>query len=282
MELPRARAALPRLIWLDAAGSTNHLLRERVAAEPSLPHGTVLATADQTAGRGRLGREWQTPSGTALASSFLLRGLSIEGGPQSLGIGWLPLLAGSAVAAAVRAELPSSRIAVKWPNDVHVFDLAQDPAERGGIGRKVCGILCELLPGVVDGRGDVIVGAGINLLIPRSALPTTQATSLLVEGGLDAQSVAEPAGAALLDRVLAAVGVELLQLVRLAQTDPAEARARVFADSATLGAQVRVHLPGGDVVSGTAQSLAADGSLVLARAGGETLTVSAGDVEHLR
>ena len=68
----------------------------------------------------------------------------------------------------------------------------------------------------------------------------------------------------------------------LAQSDADAARARVIADSATLGARVRVHLPGGELVEGLARSLAADGSLVVEREGREPLTVSAGDVEHLR
>ncbi len=284
MELPRSRAALPEVIWLEEAPSTNQSLRELRAARPDAPHGTAIATATQTAGRGRLGREWATPSGTALAVSFLIRDVSIEGTAGALGVGWLPLLAGSAVAAAVRVELPGARVAVKWPNDVHVFDLGQDSAERGGIGRKICGILCELLPGFVDGAGDAIVGAGVNLLISRDALPTERATSLAAEGapGAVAATVDDPAGAELLDRVLAAAGTELLRLARLAQTDADAARARVIADSATLGAHVRAHLPGGEVVQGLARALAADGSLIVEREEREPLTVSAGDVEHLR
>ena len=68
MDLPLARAAAPALEVVDSIGSTNAELaaRERVAAQP---HGTVLATLDQTAGRGRLGRDWVAPAGAVHSRS---------------------------------------------------------------------------------------------------------------------------------------------------------------------------------------------------------------------
>lgn len=273
MELTKTRRIVPRAIWMDTAPSTNAELRARASIE-HLPHGTLLATADQTAGRGRLAREWITPPGTALAVSVLVRDFAATRLPPS----WLPLLAGSAVASALQPLFPAGvRAGVKWPNDVHVRD--EEDAEAGRVGLKLCGVLCEMLP-----DGSVIVGMGINLLVPEWELPTDRATSVLVAGGDvgAAETVADPLGEALADRVLADVAAELLRLTALAASRPESARAIVLRHSLTLGSDVRVHLPGGELVDGRARGLADDGSLEVDLPTGGRLTVSAGDVEHLR
>ncbi|MFC7766966.1 biotin--[acetyl-CoA-carboxylase] ligase [Leucobacter soli] len=260
MKLPRTRELLPRVDWLESIGSTNAALRELLEREGSaLPHGALLATADQTAGRGRQGRDWTTPPGTALAMSILVRGTGAGAGagaggvrsvggataPDALSASWLPLLAGSAVVAALQPFFgPGHRVGTKWPNDVHVRDEAD--AEAGRPGSKLCGILCELVP---IGGGEppaVIVGAGINLLIPEWELPSERATSLLAADAEvpEIATLDEPGGPELADRVLSAVAGELLHLVELARTDPGAARTRVLRHSLTLGTEVRVHLPG--------------------------------------
>ncbi len=290
MELRRTRELLPEVIWRESSPSTNAELRALAtgAGGGALPHGTLLATSDQTAGRGRLDRGWVTPPDTAIAASLLIR--SFEG----LGIGWLPLITGSAVTAALQPFFGEGlRVGVKWPNDVHVRD--EDDAIAGRPGKKLCGILCEMLP-----DGVVVVGTGINLLIPECELPTERATSLLAAGadvtagadlsaGADGRggagadpTLADEVGRDLADRVLAAYAAELLRLIALAASDPDTARARVARHSLTLGTEVRVHLPGGEVVDGRARRLAEDGSLVVDLPTGGVLTVSAGDVEHLR
>ena len=266
MTFPLSRAESPNLIWVPESASTNAELRERHAREP-LPAGTVLATAKQPAGRGRLGRAWEFPEGTAIASSVLVSGRGLG----ELGIGWTPLLAGSALARAIRPELPDAEVRVKWPNDVMVD------------GKKVSGILCELLP-----DGSVIVGAGINLFLRGEELPTERATSLLVAGGAGDAPSAEPLrvetgpGQAIADRILARYLAELSDLLG-GQRSAETLRGIVADDSWTLGSEVRVLLPGGGEERGRALRLAADGSLVLERADGSgLLTVAAGDVEHLR
>jgi len=259
--------------------STNVELRELAAREPGLPSGTLLATTDQTAGRGRLGRGWVTPPGTAVAASLLVRGDTIREVSAGLGPGWVPLIAGSAVTDALQARFGTDsglRVGVKWPNDVHVRD--EDDAIAGRPGRKLCGILCEMLP-----DGSVIVGTGINLLIPEWELPTERATSVLAAGGDvgGAESLEDPAGRELADEVLAAVTGGMLRLVERAAEDPGAVRARVLRHSLTVGTEVRVHLADREV-DGRARTLAADGSLVVDLPTGGDLTVSAGDVEHLR
>lgn len=286
MELPRTRELLPRVMWRESSPSTNAELRELAAAlhdgavggsAPELPHGTLLATADQTAGRGRLGRGWVMPSGTAIAASLLVRGFG-QDGRGGLGPGWLPLMAGAAMTTALQPYFGDGlRVGLKWPNDVHVRDEADAIAGRPGL--KLVGILCEML---VD--GSIIVGTGVNLLLTEAELPTERATSLLAAGAdVDgALTLADAAGQRLADDVLADYAAELLRLIALASTNSEAVRIRVARTSLTLGTEVRVHLPGGEIVDGRARSLAEDGSLIVDLPTGGELTVAAGDVEHLR
>ncbi len=283
--LTRTQALLPRVEWRERSSSTNAELRDLAQQGPDrVPHGTLVATADQTAGRGRLGRSWIMPPDTSVAVSFLIRGFGAQdpsdpdSSTQGLPASWLPLLAGSAVARALQPLFRGGpRVGVKWPNDVHVRTEAD--AEEARVGKKLCGILCDMLP-----DGAVVVGMGINLLIPEWELPTDRATSLLAAGAElgDAETLSDPAGQLLLDRVLHDVGAELLRLTDLAASDPRAARNVVARHSLTLGSEVRVHLPGGEIVDGRARKLADDGSLVVDLPTGGELTVSAGDVEHLR
>lgn len=295
MHLPLTRAALPLVRVLESAGSTNAELRELIerGEDRALPPGALVVTANQTAGRGRQGRGWETPPDTAFAASVLLRPGGMVAG-RGLGVSWLPLLAGSAVAAALQPLFrgepdigdadalgdparAAKRVGVKWPNDVHVRD--EDDAMAGRPGAKLCGILCEALA-----SGEVIVGFGVNLLQQDWQLPTERAGSVLACGGDTggADSLADARGQELADRVLSAAAIELLRLVELAETRPEAARTRVLRDSVTLGAEVRVHLPGGEIVDGRAVGLADDGSLIVDRPTTGRLIVSAADVEHLR
>lgn len=274
MELTRIVELLPRALWRESSRSTNAELRElaRDAVSP-LPDGTLLLTSDQTAGRGRLDRSWVTQPGQSLAASILVRGAG-----AGLALSWLPLLVGSAMTLALQTRFGEGmRVGVKWPNDVHVRD--EEDAIAGRPGLKLCGILCELLP-----DGAVVVGTGLNLLIPEDELPTGRATSLLAAGAdvNGATNLFSVEGNELVDEILVAYVTELRALLALAAADPAAARRLVARQSLTLGAEVRVHLPGNEIVDGRARELAADGSLVVDLPTGGALTVSAGDVEHLR
>src|SRR5579863_3685505 len=97
---PQRTLGRPR-IHLRRTDSTNTVARELAAA--GAPHGTLVTADEQTAGRGRQGRAWSAPPGTALLSSWVIR----EPG------GLLSLAAGVAV-----AELCGQPAQLKWPNDV--------------------------------------------------------------------------------------------------------------------------------------------------------------------
>jgi BirA family transcriptional regulator, biotin operon repressor / biotin---[acetyl-CoA-carboxylase] ligase len=113
---------------------------------PDDPEGAVALAEHQTAGRGRLGRRWQAPPGTAITASVLLRP------PAEAPIQQLSLVAGLAVAETVEDTLQLSA-QIKWPNDVMV--------DR----RKVAGILAEARDGVV------VLGIGLNVNQTRDELP---------------------------------------------------------------------------------------------------------------
>lgn len=159
--------------YVASIHSTNEQMKAW-AADPAWPSGTVLLADFQSAGRGRLDRRWDAPSGTALLLSVLLR----PGWPAHQGA-WLTMLAGLAVAETIEAVagLPAQ---LKWPNDVV---LASDEA---GEWRKVCGLLLDAtLAPTGDRLESAILGIGLNVNIPAAALPVaaTPATSLLVAGG---------------------------------------------------------------------------------------------------
>jgi BirA family transcriptional regulator, biotin operon repressor / biotin---[acetyl-CoA-carboxylase] ligase len=131
--------------YRDECGSTQELLGD------TLPEGAVAVCDHQTAGRGRLGRTWEAPPGTALLCSVFLRP------PQGRRAAELSLVGGMAAADAVEVALTLSA-QIKWPNDVMVNR------------RKVAGVLAEA-------RGDaVVLGIGINVNQTRDELPATTAT----------------------------------------------------------------------------------------------------------
>lgn len=236
--------------WVSESASTNaELVRRASLAE--LADFTVLATTNQTAGRGRLGRSWVSPPGTTIAVSVFLR--------PGDGMPWLSLLAGLAMTRAVRSLIPGQPVALKWPNDVQVD------------GFKVSGLLGEIVP-----TGGAVMGAGLNLTMAEDQLPVATATSLTLRG-------ADPTE--LPDRALAVYLEEFASQWRAfadSSFDPeAGLRAAVTAACGTLGREVRVELPDGSTELGVAESIDALGRLVVGGRG-RRLTVAAGDVTHLR
>ncbi len=134
-------------------------------AESGAPHGTLVRTEKQTAGKGRRGREWQSPYGVNLYFSLMLR--------PAFAMEKAPMLTLVMAVAAVRAieKVCDCGVKVKWPNDIVVR------------GRKVCGILTEMKPvaGVID---YVVIGTGINVnMVEFPAEIQESATSLLLECG---------------------------------------------------------------------------------------------------
>jgi BirA family biotin operon repressor/biotin-[acetyl-CoA-carboxylase] ligase len=247
----------------EQTGSTNADLMARARA--GAPEGLVLVAEEQVAGRGRMGRAWLSPPRAALTFSVLLR----PDGVPAARLGWLPLLAGVATAGALR-PVSGLDVQLKWPNDV----LAGP--------RKLAGILAEA------SGGAVVVGIGLNVSTARDELPAPgpaapgsaalAPTSLLLEG------------AASLDRDLLLRRV-LDELERWYDAwrstappgDPGNSglRSEYLRLCSTIGREVRVELPAGQVTEGTAADVDTDGRLVVAGPGGTT-AIGAGDVRHVR
>ncbi len=138
--------------FYEAVGSTNDLIK--LAARSGAPEGKVIIANEQTAGRGRLGRSFNSPAGTGLYMSILLKPhLSPK---QSV---LITAAAAAAVTVAIE-EVCGTRVSVKWVNDIFYGN------------KKLCGILTE---GSVSPSGDrlsyAVLGIGLNIYEPPCGFP---------------------------------------------------------------------------------------------------------------
>jgi len=199
------RLGTPRL-HLRSIGSTN--TRARELAEAGAPHGTLVSAGEQTAGRGRQGRSWVTPPGSAIATSLIVREFDAL----------LPLRAGLAV-----ANVAGAGARVKWPNDV-LLD-----------GRKVAGVLAE-----AHGADWAVLGIGVNVALDLATLPDDVAA---VAGTLGrAPDDIEPT----LDELLTALTARLAEpagatLAALRERDALLGQPLRWRDGAGVGAGIDEH-----------------------------------------
>ena len=263
--LARAGSLWREVRAVGETGSSNADLL--AAAGAGLAEGTVLVAEAQTAGRGRLGRRWASPPRAGLTFSVLLRPVGV---PAAL-LGWLPLLAGVAAAASVRA-VAAVDASLKWPNDV----LAGE--------KKLGGILAERTGTAV------VIGIGINVWQARADLPPgAAATSLALVAGPGVTGPAADDGApGLRERLLAGLLDELGRryLAWRDQASPGDAdacglRQEYARRCATLGREVTVTMPGTEPVTGTATGVDRAGRLEVRTVRG-LIAVTAGDVVHVR
>lgn len=252
--LAEALAPFPDLSLelMAEAPSTNVVAAAR--AREGAAEGLVVVADHQSAGRGRLDRTWDTPPGTAVTFSLVLR----PSVPASVWP-WLPLLVGHNVAKALTALGYDAR--VKWPNDV-LLD-----------GRKVAGILLERIETPTGPAA--VVGVGINVGMSAEELPVPTATSLAVA------APGAPEREQVLLEVVAAVreGYDLWQAGGDLGTTRLATSYR--SNCATLGRAVRVDLPGGGALTGRAVDIDDHGRLVVEGPNGPE-SVGAGDVVHAR
>ncbi len=245
-----AASSLP---WRDvtvlaSTGSTNADLGERLAAGTA-GEGSVVAAGEQTSGRGRQGRDWQSPPGTSLSLSVALQ-------PPVERSGFVPTLVALGVLRAIRG-LCDVDVTLKWPNDVMIGD------------GKVAGILAE------GTAGGVVVGCGINVSVPQDDLPVPTATSLALHG-------ADVDRARLLVTVLEQIhAANELWRESAYSAEGSGLLAGYSAVCGTIGAQVEVALPDGTVLTGRAEDVDDEGRLVVLTDSGRR-TLTAGDVLHVR
>jgi BirA family biotin operon repressor/biotin-[acetyl-CoA-carboxylase] ligase len=219
------------------------------------PHGTVVIAEEQTAGRGRLGRNWYSEKSSGIYASIILRPqLSPAAAPI------LTLLAGVAVHHAV-GSAAGLEADIRWPNDVLVN------------GKKVCGILTEM-KAEVDRLHMVVLGIGIN--VNHTSMPEELqeiATSLALESGRHYTRL----------QVLAELlrSVEHYYHMLLKEGNAAIVREWSKASSYAEGKRVRVKAGGKDY-SGVTAGLDASGALNIRRENGRQDLLVAGEITELR
>ena len=152
------------ILYFDSIDSTNTKAQE--LAEKGYPSGTLVVADKQVAGKGRRGRNWESPSGCGIFMTLMLKP---DINPNNASM--LTLVSALAVAKAL-ADITGKDAKIKWPNDI-VID-----------GRKVCGILTEM-SAQFDYINNIVIGIGIN--VNNSSFPeeiSATASSLrLLSGG---------------------------------------------------------------------------------------------------
>lgn len=246
----------PLWIHRTETGSTNDDAKSLASA--GLPGGSVVVADRQTAGRGRMGREWQSDAGAGVWMSILLRPNSMDSRQGGL----LPLAAGLAVAHHLRGlGVPAL---LKWPNDVLCN------------GRKICGILCE---SVTTGSflDRVVIGIGLNMFQQAAAFGAELAqiaTSLRMENPELAELTRDETAAALLS--------ETLKAVTMMDTEKETFLTQYRELSCLIGRTVGVmRIPAGENgaerVEGEVLGFSGEGALILATARGN-IELASGEV----
>ncbi len=231
------------LLWLDTAESTNAVVRDG-----NFRHGDAVATVNQTAGRGRIGREWLEVPGRGLALSLKLEPHEIA---ATVPLTLVPLVAGAALVDVLDAVAPEAPLWMKWPNDVYLAE------------HKVAGVLTEM-----SESAGIVVGLGVNIAHTAAELPLVTATSLAIHGiHVDARTLAE--------RWLERFFVLVNDTATDARIEHIRGRLGL------IGEKVTVEMPDNSVLSGTVTELADSGALVVDD-GNHLVTVFAGDVRTLR
>jgi BirA family biotin operon repressor/biotin-[acetyl-CoA-carboxylase] ligase len=232
-----------RISRLVSTTSTNTVAL--AAAAEGEPEGYVVVADHQTAGRGRLGRSWVAPPGSALLVSVLLR--------PPPAAAHLAVSALSCAAAAACERAGGVVPVLKWPNDL----LAGD--------RKLGGVLAE----TVGNLTAVVVGLGLNVHVP----PDRPRDVAEIAADLDDLAGRRVARTDLLDALLIELAHRYDDLTGVMN----DYRARC----ATIGRRVEVTLLD-RVLTGTAVGIADDGSLLVDDGGMSPVVVTAGDVSHVR
>jgi len=227
---------LTRIRIVESTGSTNADL----LADASSVEGDWLVALEQTAGKGRQGREWVTKSGNFFGSTLITLG-SGDPPPQSLS-----LAAGLALVEATDAAVPDQALLLKWPNDLLLG------------GAKLGGILLER-------QGDrVVAGFGVNL----ASSPGLAGRPTASLGGRISPQAFAP--------LLASSMARILGLWRT--TDPQDFARAWLARAHPVGTELKVHESDASEISGRFDGIDPDGTLRLRLEDGSVRAIHAADV----
>ena len=252
------RESLPRslftqvIYYFPVLGSTNSYLTE--LAKQGAPEGALVITEKQTRGKGRLGRQWHSPSGVNLLFSTLFRP------PFSIDrVFSLTMLIAVSLVDAIR-EMTGLRALIKWPNDIYCNC------------KKMAGILTELS---ADTRGIeyVVVGAGLNVNWDMRDRPELEhmATSLVKEVGHPISRIA------LLSHILEKLERNYKRLLR---GEDAPIRDRWNRHSMVIGKEVLID-PEGEGKRAKVTGIDRNGALLIEEEGGRASSIVCGDVRVL-
>ncbi len=250
------------LYVFDELASTNTFASEY--AKRHSPPAAVILADKQTAGRGRLNRSWFSPAESNIYGSLLF----CHDRPIQL-LGWVPLMAGVAIAQAIETET-KIRIHLKWPNDLLVEE------------RKVGGVLCESLSNVQK-NNYVVIGFGINVNLSQSEFPQDlldSATSLKIQchRSVDRET--------LVVRIITSLEKGWEDLL----TNGHQSWLLKYNNrSATIGQMIQAHFPDGSRLMGRAHSIGEHGQLRIIPSSSDSNKQSArmrdihsGEILHIR
>ena len=243
----------PTILRYDSIDSTN--LEATRQAKAGAPEGLCILAREQTSGRGRLDRSWQSPKDAGLYFSIILRPkLEMNAWPL------ITLMAALAVSDAL-IKACALRVDIKWPNDICVND------------RKLGGILAETVE--TDIGTAAIVGIGINLR-NEGLSPDISRQALSVESVTGRR----PDGERVLQELLKAIG-ERYEFLQSAEGAEHTIREWCANSAYAFGRRVRVTLLG-EAFEGITRGLESDGALRVETDRGKVRIVRAGDVTALR
>lgn len=248
----------PQVYRLQEVDSTLDALKRHVSSTPDTAALTTFIADQQTRGRGRSGRQWNTLPGQSLLMATLVT-------LRSEYLGWVTALAGMATLEALHPH--AEGLCLKWPNDIL----------HGG--RKIAGILCEHMDSD-DGVHRVAVGIGVNLGdIPAEA--GDRASSLPLSVTSDALPSARDD---IRESILAGILANMRTFMdEAAASTPgvtiARWREHYERSLGHLGATTTVRLPDASTIVGRAVGISADAALVLVTPDGHQRVIHVGDVD---
>ena len=238
------------ILFLPEVDSTNNVVKKYLLDGAN--EGLVVVAESQTAGKGRMGRVWYSPSETGIYLSTLLK--------PNLDLDYLPLftlLAGVAAILTIN-EFSHQRANLKWPNDIIIN------------GKKVCGLLCEL----IQSRGrpiGLVIGFGINANHQIEQFPESlksSATSLRIVNGSSIDRLA------LIRSLLTSLDLEYQNFLTEGKRPMIE---KWCTNSDFFGKKVSV-IRGSTITTGTAIHLNESGRLVLRQDNGHEEALDSGEV----
>lgn len=242
------------LYFFESTGSTNPDAKR--FAEEGAPHGTIVVADRQTAGRGRRGRTWSSPSGKSIYFTIVVRPAFA---PDKASM--ITLVMALSVAQAIE-EVTGLPAQIKWPNDIVVHK------------KKVCGILTEMsMTPEMDEIQFVVAGVGVNTNhngpeeFPEEIRET--AASLKMESGEHIDR------AGLLERILARFEENYDCFERI--QDLSALREAYQAHLINMDTQVLVLDPAGEY-AGISRGISETGELIVERENGDRVLVYAGEV----